>query len=257
MISVGALNALNGIRHGFFTRLGGVSEGIYASLNCGPGSNDERGHVRANRRIVASRLGVPAQRLLTLAQEHGTRAIEVTAPWEEGAAPVGDGLVTGVERLALGILTADCAPVLLADPQARIIGAAHAGWRGALTGIVPAVISTMQGMGARPERIIAAIGPRIGSRSYEVGVDLTQRFVKASPDNGQYFVALGGEGREEKMLFDLGGFLRAQLHGLGVERVEMTLHDTLVEEDRFFSYRRSVQRGEADYGRQISAIMLT
>ena len=237
------------VRHGFFTREGGVSEGIFASLNCGYGSGDETARVAENRGRVAAALGVAPAGLVTAYQVHGTQVSVVADPWAREAAPKADAMATRTPGVALGILTADCAAVLLADPDARVIGAAHAGWRGALNGVVDSAIAAMERLGAVRERIAAAVGPCIGQESYEVDEAFRARFLDDDPQNDRFFAAAGGRPH-----FDLPGYVRHRLLAAGIGEVE-TLHlDTYAEPERFYSYRRAVHRGEPDYGRQISLI---
>jgi YfiH family protein len=242
------LSGLDGITHGFFTRQGGVSKGLYASLNCGFGSQDEMERVRENRSRVASTLN--ADNLLTCHQIHSRNAVTVEAPWNREAAPHADALVTDRPGIALGVLSADCVPVLLADPEARIIGAAHAGWKGARGGIVEAAIETMVRLGADTARIRAAIGPAIRQPSYEVGPDLAAQF----PDAQRFFQPVPNS---DRLLFDLPGYLRARLDLIGLAAIDDLNLDTRSDPDRFFSFRRATLTGETDYGRQISAIALS
>jgi YfiH family protein len=228
------------ISHGFFGRTGGVSKGIFASLNCGPGSGDERGDVIENRKRVADALA-PDTTLLTLYQIHSGEAVSVTAPWNLGEGPKADAMATNVPGLALGILTADCAPVLLADAEADVIGAAHAGWKGALGGVTDSVIAAMESLGARRERIAAAIGPCISQANYETGPEFRERFPAA------FF-----EGRQ----FDLEAYVAERLTAAHIQNVARLGACTYAREADFFSYRRATHRGEADYGRQVSAIVL-
>lgn len=242
-----------GIRHGFFDRRGGVSAGIHASLNCGLGSEDDPDHVRENRRRVAAALGVAPGGLLTAYQVHSATAIAVTAPWPDDSRPRADGLATDRPGLALGVLSADCAPVLLADAEAGVVGAAHAGWRGALAGITDAVIAVMESLGARRQRIQAAVGPCISQACYEVGAELRQAFLDAAPDNGALF-APGT--RANHFHFDLEGYVALRLARAEIGGVERLGRCTYADEDAFFSFRRATHRGEPDYGRAISAIAL-
>jgi YfiH family protein len=241
-----------GIRHGFFTRAGGVSVGIYASLNCGLGSADERGRVAQNRARVAAALGQPADRLVTPYQVHGTVALAVSAPWDAGARPEADALVTATPGLAIAVGTADCAPVLFADPVARVIGAAHAGWRGALAGVLEATVAAMEALGARRDRIDAVLGPTISGENYEVGPELVARFCEAEADNARFFATGGRPGHAR---FDLPAFILARLAQAGVAAADLEMC-TYAEADRLFSYRRATHAGEGDYGRQLSAIVL-
>ncbi len=243
---------LPGIAHGFFTRLGGVSGGLYASLNCGIGSHDDRAHVLENRARVTATLGVAADRLVTPYQVHGTDAVVVATAWEAGNGPKADAVVTDRPGLALGVGTADCGPILLADAEARVIGAAHAGWRGALAGVAESAIAAMEGLGARRERIVAVLGPSISQANYEVGPELTARFTADNADNARFFAPSQNDGHA---LFDLPGYTLARLRAAGVTAADMALC-TYAEAERFYSYRRATHRGEADYGRLISAIVL-
>jgi len=235
-----------GIRHAFFTREGGVSEGPFGSLNCGFGSGDAPQRVAANREIAMARLGLRADRLVTVRQIHSARVVTVKRPWRREESPLADGLVTAVPGIALGVLAADCAPILFHDPVARVIGAAHGGWRGALNGVVDATISWMAALGAERPRIRAAIGPCIARRSYEVGPEFPQPFVAEDPGNMSYFAPARCSGR---FLFDLGGYIAHRLARVGIATVEVAQNDTLAEEERFFSYRRACLRGERSYGR--------
>jgi YfiH family protein len=242
-----------GIRHAFFTRQGGVSGGAFASLNCGFGSRDVPDNVAQNRAIAADRLGVTADRLVSCHQVHGTAAITVENPWPRRENPRADAMVTAVPGIALGVLAADCAPVLFADPEARVIGAAHGGWRGALAGVVEATVAAMARLGARPERIRAGIGPCIAQPSYEVGPEFHATFIAADSENRRFFQPAARSGH---FLFDLPGYIAHRLARLGLAAVERTVHDTAAEEDLFFSYRRACLRGETDYGRCLAAIAL-
>ena len=241
-------------RHGFFTREGGVSHGIYASLNCGPGSNDERDHVRENRRRVAEFLGVGAQDLVSCYQVHSAEAVVVKKPWAMENAHHADAMVTNVAGIALGILTADCVPVLFLDPVARVIGAAHAGWKGAIGGVIEATVSSMRSLGAEPGNIIAAIGPCIQQGSYEVGQDFLDRFIEHDPENVRFF---SPSVIDERHMFDISSYVASRLQACGVGQGSVCYADTASDEDRFFSYRRACLRDEKEYGRMISAICLT
>jgi len=240
------------IAHGFFGRQGGVSKGIYASLNCGPGSGDVRADVVENRRRAMETL-LSGAALMTLYQVHSPRAVTVHEPWEIGEGPQADAMATDVPGIALGILTADCAPVLLADRQARVVGAAHAGWKGALGGVTESAIAEMERLGARRERIAAAIGPCISQQNYEVGPEFRARFLEAGRDNARFFVA---SGKPEHFRFDLESYVAARLNAAGLESVERLTACTYAEESAYFSFRRATHRGETDYGRQLSAIVL-
>ena len=252
MISAEVL-AKPGIRHGFFTRIGGVSEGIFASLNCGYGSGDRAERVTENRARVARALDLAQGRLVTCHQIHSPTVVVVERPWRREAAPRADGMVTTESGIALGVLAADCAPILLADAESRVIGACHAGWRGAVGGVVDATIEAMTREGARRERIVAVIGPCIGKASYEVGAEFPAPFLAEDAGNAAFFVAAPRAGHS---LFDLAGYLLARLRRLGIGAVALTGGDTVAEEARFFSYRRACLKRERDYGRLISAIAL-
>jgi hypothetical protein len=251
--SASSLAAIDGVQHGFFTRRGGVSSGIYASLNCGPGSRDDAANVTENRARVAELLGAEPGRLITIFQKHSADAVVADRPWQDGKTPEADAIVTAKPGLAIGILTADCAPVLLCDGTARVIGAAHAGWRGALSGIVEATVAAMTKLGAKPERITAVIGPAISQKAYEVGGDFVERFLAAEPDSTAFFITDEGSGEPH---FDLPGYVGERLARAGVGAITDLGLCTYCEETRLFSYRRSQHHGEGDYGRQISAILL-
>ena len=246
-----ALAALSGVVHGFFTRHGGVSKGIYATLNCGVGSRDDPTAVGENRARVMAHLG--ARALLSPYQVHGTTALVIGEPWS-GERPKADALVTATPGLAVGVLAADCAPILFADPEARVVGAAHAGWRGALAGITDATLRAMEGLGAKRERIRAAVGPCIGREAYEVGPEFEAAFLDQSPGNARFFARPGPGQRPH---FDLAGYVVHRLRECGVtDSVSLDVCTYASSED-FYSYRRSRTRDEPDYGRQISAIVLT
>lgn len=242
---------LAAIEHGFFGRPGGTSTGVYAGLNCGPGSGDLREHVMENRRRAMLALG--GAQLVTLYQIHSADAVIVTAPWEIGEAPQGDAMATCVPGLALGILTADCAPVLLADSKARVIGAAHAGWKGAFGGITDSVIVAMEKLGAKRENITAAIGPCIAQQSYEVDSGFRDRFLAADLGNDAFFAASDRSGH---FRFALEDYVAMRLVRAGIKGAEKLSADTYAAEDKFFSFRRTTHRGESDYGRDLSAIVL-
>jgi hypothetical protein len=237
------------ISHGFFGRAGGVSQGIFASLNCGPGSGDTRADVVDNRRRVAAALA-PDATLLTLYQIHSAEAVTVTASWNIGEGPQADAMATNLPGLALGILTADCAPVLFADVEARVIGAAHAGWKGALGGVTDAAIVAMEALGARRERIAAAIGPCISQANYEVGPEFRERFAGS---DARYFAASVRDGH---FRFDLEAYVAMRLAAADIARVERLCACTYAREQDYFSFRRATHLGEKDYGRQVSAIVL-
>ncbi len=253
MIQASTLAALDGVEHCFFTRRGGVSDGLYSSLNCGYGSGDSLENVRENRRRVAARFALGESDLLTLHQVHSTEVMTVAGRhWTSPGAPKADALVTDRPGVVLGVLAADCAPVLLADPEARVIGAAHAGWKGALHGVAEATVTAMEKLGARRERVRAAIGPCIGRDSYEVGPEFPAPFLAQDAANAAFFRAASRAGH---FLFDLAGYLvrRMTLSGIAVAA---TGHDTLTAREDFFSYRRNTLKGVKDYGRGLSAISL-
>jgi YfiH family protein len=253
VITLGALNDFKEIRHAFFTRTGGVSTGIYASLNCGPGSGDDPAAVAENRARAAARLEVPPENLITCYQVHSPTCVVVTEPWAAGQGPHADAMVTKAPGVALGILTADCAPVLLADAKAGVIGAAHAGWKGARGGVLEATVARMTELGAKVSNIVAAIGPCIAQRSYEVGPEFPVGFLEEDPRNRDYFAPSRRDGH---FLFDLPAYVTRRLGDAGVQVIQRCPNDTAAEEDRFYSYRRACQRGEKDYGRCLSAIVL-
>ena len=252
MMGSSLLSAVPGLRHAFFTCEGGVSEGIYATLNGGLGSNDDKTRVIENRRRMAEQLGVAEENLLGVHQTHSPDAIVATGPWQSGPRPKADAIVTRTEGLAIGITTADCGPILLVDPNARVIGAAHAGWKGALTGILESTIDAMEKLGAERSGIVAAIGPLIRQPSYEVGGEFVERFVEADAENATFFIPSAREGHA---MFDLAGFIRTRLEAAGILMIDDLGLDTYADE-RFFSYRRSVHRKEPDYGRHVHAIAL-
>jgi YfiH family protein len=251
MLTYDSLDAISGVRHGFFTREGGVSEGIYASLNCGLGSGDDIDKVTTNRGRVAAAIDLKS--LVTAYQIHSANVVEVESPWTREHAPRADAMVTTRPGVALGILTADCAPVLFADRNARVVGAAHAGWRGAITGVLDATVAAMAKHGARPETMVAAIGPCIAQASYEVGPEFPAPFLAEDPANAGFFRPSARAGH---FMFDLSGYVARRLRKLGIGAVGALTNDTCREEDRFFSYRRACLRGEKDYGREISVIAL-
>ncbi|MEI6985161.1 MAG: peptidoglycan editing factor PgeF [Rhodospirillaceae bacterium] len=253
MIILGALSDIDGIRHGFFTRANGVSDGLYASLNCGFGSNDDPVLVAENRRRVAVRMAVAPERLVTLHQIHSPTVVVVGAQWHPGEVPEADAMVTDRPGLALGILTADCVPVLMADQTAGVIGAAHAGWKGARDGVLEATVLAMTRLGASPCRMVAAIGPSIAQRSYEVGPDFPANFTANGQGAAEFFLPSVKPGH---FMFDLPGLVERRLGGCGVAVIQRCANDTQAEEERFFSYRRATLRGEPSYGRSISVIVL-
>jgi YfiH family protein len=248
------LASLPRVRHAFFTRQGGVSEGIFASLNGGLGSGDDPARVRENRRRMTEHLGVADTALVSLYQVHSGRALLVETPWGGGERPKADGMATRMPGLALGIATADCGPVLFADPEAEVIGAAHAGWRGALGGVLEAVLDGMETLGARRGRTVAVLGPTIAQGAYEVGPELRDEFTAADEANARFFAA--GE-RDGRWMFDLPGYTGGRLRGAGIGAFADLGLCTYADADRFFSYRRTTHRGEGDYGRLISAVALT
>ena len=252
MIQALPLTALPNVRHAFFTRQGGTSRGLYASLNCGPGSGDEPDAVAANRATAMRQLGLAEDALCTVHQVHGTHVAIARAPWVGNGRPQADAVVTDVPGLAVGVLTADCAPVLMADAGAGVAAAVHCGWRGALAGVIEAALAAMEDLGAARPRIAAAVGPCIGQASYEVGPEFEDAFRSADAANARFFEG-GGSGRAR---FDLAAYVNARLEAAGAGSLGPVAADTYTDTRRFFSYRRSVHAGEADYGRQLSAIAL-
>jgi hypothetical protein len=246
------LAALPGVRHGFFTRRGGVSRGVYESLNVGLGSGDAAADVEENRRRATAAFGLPATALATCFQVHSATVKIATGPWEAGR-PEGDGVVTATSGVLCGALAADCAPVLIADAEARVVAAVHAGWRGALAGVLEAAVETMIGLGAAPNRMTAAVGPCIARDSYEVGVDFMAAFEARDPAYRRFF-SVGVT--PDKRQFDLPRFVLHRLAVAGVGSSEWVGRDTCAEEDDFFSNRRAFKRGESDYGRLLSVIVL-
>ena len=248
------LAGLPGLRHGFFGRAGGVSEGVYASLNCArrsPGDPPE--NTTTNRGRVAAALGAEPESLLIARQTHSTTALPASAAWPADAVPEADAIVTGTPGLLLAVQTADCVPVLLAEPQARLAGAVHAGWRGALAGVIGSAVACMTGMGARPSRIRAAVGPAISAGAYEVGEEFRDRFVAEDPESAGLF-ALPEAGR--KLRFDLPGYVCLQIARAGLAPPGRSQGCTYTDGERYFSHRRQVHRSEADCGRQLSAVLL-
>ncbi|EEX09959.1 conserved hypothetical protein [Ruegeria lacuscaerulensis ITI-1157] len=242
---------LTPVRHGFFSRRGGASSGIFAGLNCGLGSSDQSEAVALNRRRVAEAMEVAPESLIGVHQVHSAVVATVDGPIP-GDKPKADAIVTATPGLALTILTADCQPVLFADSDANVIGAAHAGWRGALDGVLEATVDAMEALGARRENIRAVIGPTISQLAYEVGPEFLDDFIADDPDNTRFF----SNGHGDRMLFDLPAFGLHRLRRAGVGEAEWTRHCTYSDPDRFYSYRRATHAGEADYGRLISAIRL-
>ena len=252
MLSSSLLAAVPNLRHAFFTREGGVSDGVYAGLNGGLGSKDDPERVLENRRRMAAQMGVAPAQLLSVHQTHSPDALMATGPWEGPARPKADAIVTKSPGLAISVTAADCGPVLLVDPNARVIGAAHAGWKGALTGIVESTVEAMEKLGAERGSMIAAIGPLIRQQSYEVGSEFVERFLDADADNAMYFMPSTRNGHA---MFDLAGFIRKRLENAGILMIDDLGVDTYSDE-RFYSYRRSVHRKELDYGRHVHAIAL-
>ncbi|HBB82473.1 MAG TPA: peptidoglycan editing factor PgeF [Sulfitobacter sp.] len=243
-------DALAPLRHGFFTRRGGASSGVFAGLNCGSGSSDQSEIVRINRARAAEAMGLPADHLVGVHQVHSATVVTVTEPYDDK--PRADALVTKTPGIALSILTADCQPVLFADAQAGVVGAAHAGWRGALDGILEATIDAMVDLGAKREKITAVIGPSISQRAYEVGPEFLDNFMNADPEFARYFA----QGEGDRLHFDLPGFGLNRLRAAGVGHAEWTRHCTYADPGRFYSYRRTTHAKEADYGRLLAAITL-
>lgn len=247
------LSPLKGVKHGFFTRKNGVSSGIYASLNCGPGSSDNPTDVQENRRRIAAAFGAEPQKLCSLYQVHGNQVVHVDASWDAAQRPKADAMVSSTPGYMLGILTADCVPVLFADAKAGVVACAHAGWKGAIGGVLEATIAAMEKLGGKSSDIHAAIGPAIGKASYEINDVFRDTFLARSEKNTVFFTPV----RSGHWLFDIKGFVRSILDLQGLHAINQLENDTYIEEDAFFSYRRTTHRGEPDYGRQMSAIMLT
>ena len=252
VVTSALLDEAAGVRHAFFTRQGGVSKGVYDSLNVGRGSDDDPSDVDENRRLIARHFGLEAADLNTCFQIHSTIAVIADGSWGD-VRPEGDAVVSKTPGVICGALSADCAPVLIADPAAGVVAAAHAGWRGALDGVVQSAVDTMTSLGADPARMVAAVGPCIGPRSYEVGLEFLARFEADAPGSGVFFRPAQAE---DKRLFDLPAFVLERLRAAGVERREWVGCDTCADEARFFSNRRAFLRGENDYGRLLSAITL-
>lgn len=241
---------LSPVRHGFFTRRGGASSGVFTGLNCGTGSTDQSDVVSINRARVAEAMAVPPSALIGVYQAHTADVLTVNGPTTDK--PRADALVTATPGVALSILTADCQPVLFSDPKAGVVGAAHAGWRGALDGILETTVEAMESLGANRDDVVAVIGPSISQRAYEVGPEFFEQFMDEDPDNARFFA----NGVEDRMHFDLPAFGLHRLRCAGVGHAEWTRHCTYSDPDRFFSYRRSTHKKEADYGRLISVIRL-
>jgi YfiH family protein len=253
MLQALSLARLAHIRHAFFTRNGGVSQGVYASLNGGVGSKDAPDKVAENRARMAATMGVTPDRLLTAHQIHSPTVVVADAPWTHENRPRADAIVSNTPRLAIGVSTADCGPLLFADSEAQVIGAAHAGWRGAFDGVIEATVAAMEKLGADRERIVAALGPTISQPNYEVGPEFVERFVTADTANARFFVAAERAGHA---MFDLNGFIGRCVERAGIMEFEDLGLCTYADSDRFFSYRRATHRGEPDYGRHINAIAL-
>jgi YfiH family protein len=254
MLQATSLSTLSGIRHAFFTREGGVSNGIYASLNGGVGSHDEPGHVIENRARMAASLGVRPDHLLTAYQIHSPDVVIIDRPWAAHQRPRADALVTKRPGVAIAVTTADCGPVLLADETAGVIAATHAGWRGAANGVLEATIAAMENCGADRERIVAALGPMIRQSSYEVGPEFVTAFQAQDAANERFFAPASRAGHA---LFDLARYILTRLAAAGIRQIEDLGHCTYSDAARFFSYRRSAHRKESDYGRHINAIALS
>jgi hypothetical protein len=253
MLQAQSLGRLAVIRHAFFDRTGGVSQGLYATLNGGVGSNDAPENVATNRARMANALGVSSDRFLTPYQIHSPDVATVDAPWTPDKRPRADALVTATPSLAIGVSTADCGPLLFADPQACVIGAAHAGWRGAFTGVIEATVAAMEKLGATRGRIIAALGPVISQPNYEVGAEFVERFVTADAANSRFFAP---STRPGYAMFDLNGYIAARVERAGIEHFEDLGLCTYADPSRFYSFRRTTHLSEPDYGRHINAIAL-
>jgi YfiH family protein len=250
MLEIITSDALPGTRHGFFTRKGGASSGIFAGLNCGTGSSDLSDAVAINRARVAQAMDLPLSHLVTVNQVHSADVVMLTAPLDPR--PRADALVTATPGLGLAVLTADCQPVLFSDPQAGVIGAAHAGWRGSRDGVLEATLDAMEALGANRAAITAVIGPTISQAAYEVGPEFLDGFLQDDPDSQRFFAS----GTGDRMLFDLPGYSQQRLRLAGIGHAEWTRHCTYRDPERFFSFRRTTHAGEADYGRLISVIRL-
>ncbi len=253
MLQAKSLARLDPIRHAFFTRSGGVSQGVYATLNGGTGSNDAPAKIAENRARMAAALGVAPARLLTAHQIHSPDVVVAEEPWTHESRPRADAIVTRTPKLAIGVSTADCGPLLFADAEAGVIGAAHAGWRGALTGVIEATAAAMEKLGAKRSRITAALGPTIRQPNYEVGPEFVERFLAADPANARFFTPAGRAGYA---MFDLTGYIAERVHRAGIDDFEDLGLCTFAEPERFYSYRRMTRLGEPDYGRHINAIAL-
>ena len=254
MLKAKNLSSLPGVRHAFFTRDGGVSTGLYEGLNGGTGSSDKPEHIAENRARMAAAVGVKPEHFLTAYQIHSPDVVVAETPWPQDARPKADAIVTKVPGLAIGISTADCGPVLFADPHARVLGAAHAGWRGAFGGVIESTLAAMERLGADRARVVAAAGPMISQPNYEVGQELVDRFLAADPANARFFVPAARPGH---VLFDLPGYVVSRLEAAGVGQIENLAVCTYGNPSQFYSYRRSTHRAEPDYGRHINAIALS
>lgn len=248
------LSSVPNIKHGFFTRKGGVSEGLYASLNCGPGSGDDVETVMQNRARVMAELCMKPEALCVAHQIHSAKAVMVDTPWHWKASPQADALVTNKPGIALGVLTADCLPILMADSENRVIAAVHAGWKGAFDGVIEAALAAMHQLGADTRYVAATIGPAIAQKSYEVGGEFHARFIQQDIQNERFFMPSSHDGRH---LFDLKAYAKQRLERTGIPQINMLANDTCSEENAFFSFRRATLRQETVYGRQISAITIT
>jgi YfiH family protein len=253
MLQASSLSKLSGIRHGFFDRNGGVSQGFYATLNGGVGSDDAPENVAENRARMARALGIAADRLVTPYQIHSPEVATVDAPWTPDNRPRADALVTRAPGLAIGVSTADCGPLLFADAEARVIGAAHAGWRGAFTGVIEVTIAAMEKLGADRDRIAVALGPVISQPNYEVGAEFVERFVAADSANSRFFAPSERPGHA---MFNLNGYIAARLERAGIRQFEDLGLCTYADPARFYSFRRTTHLSEPDYGRHINAIAL-
>jgi len=254
MLQAVALSKLARVRHAFFTREGGVSRGVYATLNGGVGSSDAPDNVAENRARMAAALGVGPDRFLTAYQIHSPGVVVADQPWTHESRPRADAIVTRTPRLAIGVSTADCGPLLFADAAAGVIGAAHAGWRGALTGVIESTVAAMEKLGAARARIVAALGPAIRQPNYEVGPEFVARFVAADADNARFFAP---SERADHAMFDLAGYIADRIQRAGIVEFEDLALCNYADPERFFSYRRTTKRGEPDYGRHVNAIALT
>ncbi|MDQ2953313.1 MAG: peptidoglycan editing factor PgeF [Pseudomonadota bacterium] len=253
MLQAPTLSASHGIRHAFFTRAGGVSEGVYASLNGGIGSHDEAANVAENRARMARTLEISPENLVTAYQIHSPDVVIAEQSWNANMRPHADAIVTRIPRLGIGVTTADCGPVLFAEAQAGVVGAAHAGWRGALSGVIEATIGGMEKLGANRARIVAAIGPMIRQPNYEVGAELVEKFLGDNHGNARFFAPAQRDGHA---MFDLAAYVAARLASAGIRQIEDLDRCTYSDPSHFFSYRRSQHRGETDYGRHVNAIAL-